>query len=264
MTAFRAGAAQVPRPGAVVVNAWSEGAMAASRDTAARVLRVGPLPAYELRMVRWQARGDTSVAEIEWRGAPLELEVPLAGEHNLQNAAMALAAALDLGVTADDALAALASFPGIARRLEVVGEAAGVTVVDDFAHHPTAIAATIGAARQRWPTRRLVVAFEPRSLTASRRTFEEAYQRALAEADLVLVAVPYHRSRLDEETLLDRTGLADRLAQRGVRSVMPLEDEDPVQRLVGELVAGDVVLGCSSGSFDDFHRRLLDALGCSS
>jgi len=260
LTAFRAGAAQVPRPGTVVVNAWSEGAVAASRDAAATVLTVGPETSHHLRLVSWQGDRDRSIAEMSWRGDRLRLEVPLAGEHNLHNSAMALAAALTLGVDVNRALEALAAFPGIARRLEVVGTAAGVTVVDDFAHHPTALRVTIAAARQRWPDHRLVVAFEPRSLTAARRSFQGAYLEALASADLVLVVAPFHRHRVDPEHLLDRRDLARGLAKLGVRAIMPDPDEAAIGLLVPELTHGDVVLGCSSGSFDDFHRQLLEAL----
>jgi UDP-N-acetylmuramate: L-alanyl-gamma-D-glutamyl-meso-diaminopimelate ligase len=260
LTAFRAGAAQVPRHGMVIVNAWSEAAVAAARDASAPVILVGPSSDCELKMEGWRAASEHSEAEFVWRGSRLQMTLPMAGEHNIHNAAMALAAALELGVAADPALSALARFPGVARRLEVVGEAAEVTVVDDFAHHPTAIRATIEAARQRWPGRRLVVAFEPRSLTAARRSFQSAYVEALAGSDLALVTAPFHRDRLDEEAVIDRRELSRSLSERGVSSLMPDADVDPVSVLAPELEPGDVVVGCSSGSFDDFHHRLLEAL----
>jgi len=258
MTAFRAGAAQVPRHGAVVVNAFSEGAVAAARDAAAPVVTVGGDPGCTLQLTPGERTPDRSTAAIRWQGATHQLELPAAGEHNLHNAAMAVAAAVVSGVEPAAALAALARFPGVVRRLEVIGEQAGVTVVDDFAHHPTALAATIAAARQRWPGRRLVVAFEPRSLTAARRAFQEAYLSALAGADLALVAPPFHRDRLEPSLLLDRDALGRDLKRRGVGAVVP--DGDPVAALLPLLEPGDVVLGCSSGSFGDFHRRLLELL----
>jgi UDP-N-acetylmuramate: L-alanyl-gamma-D-glutamyl-meso-diaminopimelate ligase len=261
LTAFRAGAAQVPRHGRVLVNAWSEHAVAASRDASAAPLMVGPTSDCELRLAEWLPSADGSTAVLDWLGSPLEMTLSMPGEHNLHNAAMALAAALAVGVAADRALAAISEFPGVARRFEVVGECAGITVVDDFAHHPTAIRAVVAAAHQRWPQRRLVVAFEPRSLTAARRSFQTAYTAALADADLVLVAPPFHRHRVEEDQLLDRSRLALELAEQGVASLMPADDEDPVELLVPQLLPGDVVIGCSSGSFSAFHRRLLDALG---
>jgi UDP-N-acetylmuramate: L-alanyl-gamma-D-glutamyl-meso-diaminopimelate ligase len=260
LTAFRAGSAQVPRHGAVVVNGWSPGAVAAARDATAPLVRVGPGVESELRLLSWQAEGERSTAELEWRGKKLVLDLRHAGLHNLQNAAMAVAAAISIGTAPAAAAAAMSSFPGVARRMEVVGEAAGVTVVDDFAHHPTALEVTIAAARQRWPDRRLVIAFEPRSLTAARRSFQSAYLESLAAADVVMVASPYHRDRLDVSEVLDRTALAAALDSRGVASVMPGADEDPVERLLEVIKAGDVVIGCSSGAFDAMHRKLIEAL----
>jgi len=260
LTAFRAGSAQVPRDGAVVVNAWSDGAIAASRDATAPVVRVGPHIDCQLRFLSWNAEGERSTAEIEWQGEKLLLKLPQAGLHNLQNAAMALTAAITTGMTPTAAAAAMASFPGVARRMEVVGDAAGITVVDDFAHHPTALGVTIAAARQRWPDRRLVIAFEPRSLTAARRSFQDAYLECLSDADVVLVAPPFHRDRLEAAEALDREALAAALNKRSVKSVMPGDGEDLVDRLLEVLKAGDVVVGCSSGAFDGMHRKLVGAL----
>ncbi len=261
MTAFRAGVGQVPRHGTVIVNGWSGNARDAARSTAATVVAVGPTDGDDLQ-VRSRVGGTEGWhAEVRWRRRTLQLDVPMAGEHNLHNAVVALAAALTCGVESDLACAALADFPGVARRLQIADTVREITLVDDFAHHPTALAATIAAARQRWPRRRLVVAFEPRSITAARRSFQEAYQEALAQADLVLVASPYHRGRLDPDQVLDRAALAARLTELGVRSIMPGADDDPMQELLPELAPDDVVLVCSSGNFQDLHRRLLAHLG---
>jgi UDP-N-acetylmuramate: L-alanyl-gamma-D-glutamyl-meso-diaminopimelate ligase len=260
LTAFRAGAAQVPRDGAVVVNTWSEGSIAAARDATAPLVRVGPHSDCDLRFLSWEAEAEKSTAEIAWWGEALELDIPQAGLHNLQNAAVAVAAAVSTGIAPDEAAAAMSSFPGVARRMEVVGEAAGITIVDDFAHHPTAIGVTIAAARQRWPGRRLVIAFEPRSLTAARRSFQDSYLENFAAADLVMVAPPYHRDRLEASDVLDREALSTALNARGVASVMPGEDDDHVERLLEILKPGDVVVGCSSGAFDAMHKKLIEAL----
>ena len=260
LTAFRAGAAQVPRNGAVVVNTWCDGAVAAARDATAPLVRVGPQSDCDLRFRSWEAEADRSTAEITWQGETLELGLPQTGLHNLQNAAMAVAAAINAGIAPAEAAASMGSFPGVARRMEVVGEAGGVTIVDDFAHHPTAIGVTIAAARQRWPGRRLVIAFEPRSLTAARRTFQDAYLESLSAADLVMVAPPYHRNRLDASEIIDRNALSVALNSLGVASVMPGDDEDPVESLLDVLKPGDVVVGCSSGAFDAMHKKLIEAL----
>jgi UDP-N-acetylmuramate: L-alanyl-gamma-D-glutamyl-meso-diaminopimelate ligase len=107
----------------------------------------------------------------------------------------------------------------------------------------------------------VVVAFEPRSLSAARREFQDGYCRALASADAVLVAAPHHLRRLAPEERLDRGAMADALVQSGVRAFMPAAGDDPVDQILELVRPGDVVLGCSSGDFAGFHRRLLAALG---
>ena len=260
LTALRAGAAQVPRTGAVVANAWSEPAIAAARDATAPLVQVGPHSNCDLRLLTWRTQGERSIATLAWLGEEFELTLPMAGLHNLQNAAMALATAIFTGIDPATAVSVLGSFPGVARRMDVVGEVAGITVVDDFAHHPTALGVTIAAARQRWPGRRLVIAFEPRSITAARRSFHDAYLESLARADFVMVAPPFHRDRLDATEVLDREELAAALHAQGVESAMPGDGADLVERLLEILKPGDVVVGCSSGAFDGIHRKLIEAL----
>ena len=119
---------------------------------------------------------------------------------------------------------------------------------------------TIAAARQRWPGRRLVIAFEPRSLTAARRSFQDSYLEELSAADVVMVAPPYHRHRLEASDVLDREALSTALTARGVASVMPGEDDDYIERLLEILEPGDVVVGCSSGAFDGMHKKMIEAL----
>ena len=260
LTSFRAGTAQVPPRGTVVVNAWSALALEAVRDATAHLVTVGPTAECSLR-VGSIASGPSGVsAELEWAGSAFDLRLPMAGRHNLHNAAMAFAAAVTAGLDPDDILGALAHFPGVTRRMEVVGEKGGIAVVDDFAHHPTALAATVAAARDRWPGRRLVVVYEPRSLTAGRRFFQEAYADALAAADVVVVAPIFHSDRLDPGARLDRGALAAALTERGVEAHIPPRGADLVEVVRPLLQPGDVVLGCSSGDLGDFHRRLLAAL----
>lgn len=260
MTAFRAGVAQVPRHGAVIVNAFSDNAVVATGGAAATVTTVGSDPDCTLRLCGFAEGIGSAAATMRWQDSELELVVPMNGRHNLHNAAMAAAAAATAGLSMVDAVDSIARFPGVARRQQVVGEAAGITVVDDFAHHPTALAATIEAARARWPSQRLVVAFEPRSLTAARRSFQTPYLEALAGADVVLVTAPFHRGRLEASEVLDREALSHDLSEHRVESIMPAEGEDPVPVLAARLRPGDLVLGCSSGNFDDFHQRLLAML----
>jgi len=262
LTAFRAGTAQVPRHGTVVVNAQSPASLEGVRDTSAEVVKVGVTPDCALRLGETlvERGSDVTHTSLDWQGRNFNLRLPMPGRHNAENAAMALAGALAAELDPDAILDAISRFPGVARRMDTIGEASGIVVIDGFAHHPTALAVTIKAARSRWPDRRLVIAFEPRSLTAARRDFQDRYVEALSKTDVALVASPFHSGRLDPKELIDRIQLAVELENRGVHALMPSKDDDPVEALIPSLRSGDMVIGCSSGDFGNFHRRLLDRL----
>jgi UDP-N-acetylmuramate: L-alanyl-gamma-D-glutamyl-meso-diaminopimelate ligase len=155
---------------------------------------------------------------------------------------------------------ALASFRGVKRRLEEVGTASGVTVIDDFAHHPTAVAKTLAALRERFGDRRLVVVYEPRTLTAGRRRFFEAYADAFSLADAAFFAPIYHSERLDPEDRLDLEALERRLRERGVEAHRVEKDEDILESVASDLRPEDVVVTMSSGDFGHLPQRLLAVL----
>jgi len=189
------------------------------------------------------------------------IRLPMTGRHNVLNSLAAMAIAYGRGIPREAIQEALATFRGVERRMQVRGEVAGVTVVDDFAHHPTAIRATISGARDRWPGRRIWAAFEPRSNTMRRRVFESDLADALATADgAVLGAVNRanllsNEERLSPERVLDRIRTAGRRAE-GFDSADAIADF-----LAAETRAGDVVLVLSNGSFDGLCEKLITRLG---
>ena len=188
----------------------------------------------------------------------VELHVP--GRHNLLNALGVWTAARRDGLPAAAVARALASFEGVARRLQELGTAAGVTVVDDFAHHPTAVGQSLGGLRQHYPGRRLTLLFEPRSLTAGRSFFFDPYREAFAGADRVLFAPTFHAGRLSDEERLDFAELARVLTGDGVEAEV-LESNDALLARALELAEpGDVFATMSSGSFDGMPSRLLAEL----
>lgn len=189
-----------------------------------------------------------------------ELDVPLAGRHNLLNALAAVAVAGTLGASPVALAEALPQFHGVRRRMEIFLEARDTTFVDDFAHHPSAIAATIEAARDRWPDRRLRVAFEPRSNTTVTNRFQADLEEAFSHADEVWLG-PIHRvEQIPEDERLDRGVLSERLAQRGITTWAVESVDDIVAGLIRTLQAGDVVLVMSNGSFGGIYRLLREAL----
>jgi UDP-N-acetylmuramate: L-alanyl-gamma-D-glutamyl-meso-diaminopimelate ligase len=154
----------------------------------------------------------------------------------------------------------LSTFEGMKRRQEVRGEPGGVLVLDDFAHHPTAVEATLQAVRAAHPDRRLVAVFEPRSNSSRRKAFETPYGEAFDNADQVFLKAPPVRHNDDAETMLDPETVVQMIADRDT----PARAFDDVDAMLPELVEtlrpGDVALLMSNGSFDGLHERLLNAL----
>ncbi len=192
------------------------------------------------------------------------VQVPLHGRHNVENALAALATARVLGVPLLESIAALQRFRGVKRRMEVRGEARGVSVVDDFAHHPTAVRGSIEAARGRFPGRRLVAVLEPRTNTSRRRIFQQAYADALAEADVALVSIvpdaPLYSATGEVTELLDAEALAAALRARG-RDAGALPGADAiVEELARSARPGDVILVMSNGDFGGIWEKLLARL----
>jgi UDP-N-acetylmuramate: L-alanyl-gamma-D-glutamyl-meso-diaminopimelate ligase len=260
LAAFRAGTAQVGADGRVVANRGDAGARAVAEGHP-RVLWYGVDADCELRCVAAATVDGSLRLTIDWQGRRFEASAPLVGRHNRDNLLAACACALLAGLEPAVIAAAAATFPGVRRRLEVIGEAAGVTVVDDFAHHPTAVALTLEGARQRFPGRRLVAVFEPRSLTAGRALFAAAYEQAFQAADLALIAPVFHRRRLAPEELLDREALVAALARSGSAAVALSEEVEIVDAVLAHLRDGDAVVCMSSGEFGGLPRRLLARLG---
>jgi UDP-N-acetylmuramate: L-alanyl-gamma-D-glutamyl-meso-diaminopimelate ligase len=144
--------------------------------------------------------------------------------------------------------------------MEVRGVVENITVIDDFAHHPTAVRETVRATRQRYPGRRLTAIFEPRSYTAQRREFQDAYQNALAEADGVIIAGLFHPERYTRDTAIDPHAMVEAWRAAG-RSADHIVDPDAIARAIAATaMPGDVVLIMSNGSFGGVHDKLLTLL----
>ena len=163
-----------------------------------------------------------------------------------------------------EALAALPRFRGVKRRMEVRGTAGGVTVLDDFAHHPTAVAASLGAARARFPGRRVLAVFEPRSNTSRRAVFQNEYVDALAEADLVFVRrvpdAPIYSAFGGDPERLNADVLAANLSARGIPTVACDGVDAIVDHLAKSCAPGDVVVTLSNGGFGGIWGKLLERL----
>jgi UDP-N-acetylmuramate: L-alanyl-gamma-D-glutamyl-meso-diaminopimelate ligase len=188
----------------------------------------------------------------------------LAGAHNVRNALAALAVARACGVEPEAAREALRTFRGVRRRLEVRGRARGVTVYDDFAHHPTAVRETLRALRASaggGRGGRLLAVFEPRSYTSRTRVFLEDFARAFAEADLTVVAAAFLPGKVPEAQRLRECELVSAISAQGGQARFIPTVEEIVESLAGELREGDRVVVLSNGGFGGIHDRLIRALG---
>lgn len=195
--------------------------------------------------------------------APVAVHLPLPGRHNVYNALVAAGLALAAGADPATFPAAFASFVAPLKRLSLVGEAAGIPVIDDFAHHPSAIAATIDAVRQRYPGRRLVALFEAQSNTARRKVFQRGFAEALARADRVWFKRSLDKASdpLPPDARLDLAELCESLVARGVTATLVPEVTALADAVVADARPGeDVLLVMSGRDFEGVHRRLLDGL----
>jgi UDP-N-acetylmuramate: L-alanyl-gamma-D-glutamyl-meso-diaminopimelate ligase len=189
-----------------------------------------------------------------------EFEIQIPGEFNVRNAAMAAAVAQFYGVAPEHIQKALASFEGVRRRQEVCGTVRGITVIDDFGHHPTALKQTIKALRHQYPDRRLWAVFEPRSNTTRRAVFQDALPDALAEADGVLLAQVARMEQLPEADRLDPRKVVDDIAALGKPAFYEAGVPEILARLQEHARPGDVIAVFSNGGFDNIHKRLLEVL----
>ena len=186
----------------------------------------------------------------------------LGGEHNLRNALAAMAVANAIGIPLDTARQAVASFAGVKRRLEVRGKARGVTVFDDFAHHPTAVRETLRALRAGAPAGpgRLIAVFEPRSYTSRTRVFQEEFARAFQDADRIVVSSAHMPGKVPENQRISEQELVRAIAELGRDARFVASVDEIVRQLAGDLREGDRVVVLSNGGFGGIHEKLLAAL----
>jgi len=185
---------------------------------------------------------------------------PMMGRHNVSNAAAVIAAGADLGLTAPVMAAALESFSGVRRRQEIRGVRRGITVIDDFAHHPTAVRETLAAARPHAADGRLIAVFEPRTNSSMRQMFQDAYLEVFDAADLICIRRPSALHKVPEAERMSSDLLVAGLNDRGLEAHHFEDSDGIIPFLVTRCRPGDMVLIMSNGGFDNIHERLLESL----
>jgi UDP-N-acetylmuramate: L-alanyl-gamma-D-glutamyl-meso-diaminopimelate ligase len=258
--AFRRLVNLVPRNGLVLLGTDSPDAAALQK------VAVSPVETFGLAdTASWQATnishrdGMTQFDVRRNRALFGRFESPLLGVHNVRNALAAIATGSFAGLDAATLADGLRAFRGIKRRLETVGVARDVTVLDDFAHHPTAVHETLAALRTGYPARRIWAVFEPRSASSCRRVFQDDFARAFEGADEVVIAGVF-RSSLPESERLSTEQLVADLTARGQRARYIETVDEIVSTIAAEQNPGDVVVLMSNGGFGGIHQKLLRAL----
>jgi UDP-N-acetylmuramate: L-alanyl-gamma-D-glutamyl-meso-diaminopimelate ligase len=200
--------------------------------------------------------------EVRYRGEFWgTVEVPLAGTFNVKNTLAALACAQGLGVEKEKLMEGLRRFRNVKRRLEIRGEIQGVTIFDDFAHHPTAIRETLKAVKARFPNNRVWAIFEPRSATSRRNVFQQEFVEAFLDADRVVLCAPYAPEKLDPAARLDVCKITEDLRRRGLWAETWPSADEILQGVTPLLTEGDKVVIMSNGGFDGIHMKFIQALG---
>jgi UDP-N-acetylmuramate: L-alanyl-gamma-D-glutamyl-meso-diaminopimelate ligase len=214
----------------------------------------------------WRAReieftGNMTTFAVEVAGRRFaSYRTPLSGSFNVRNCLAVIATCELLGLDRSAVADSLAEFKSVKRRMEVRGAVRGVTVIDDFAHHPTAVRETLAAARARYPGCRLVAVFEPRSYTAQIRAFQEQFERALSEADSIVVAGLFHPERYTADSAISPVEMAANLRRVGCEAEFIPSVDEIVSHLAPRLKNNDVVVIMSNGSFGGIHDKLMRAL----
>ncbi len=246
----------VPENGMVLLNGDDPNCVEVSKECRAQMVEIGFSKncAERIRDFASSSKGS------RFKLGDDTFEIPLVGEFNVRNAAMAATAARFYDVPRAKIESALKSFTGIARRMEVRGEARGVKVIDDFGHHPTAISQTLQALRHRYPSQRMWAVFEPRSNTTRRAVFQKELPEAFKLADGVFISQVARLDQIPESERLNPEAVVGAISDTGRPAFYEKNADAIVDRIVPMLQSEDVVAVFSNGGFDNIHEKLLKRL----
>ena len=262
-SSFRALVEQMDSSRVLAVCADFPHALEVSTDARARRFTYG-LREGEFRATGITVDADGARFSVTREGELLHdsVHLTIGGRMNVANALGVFVLLSAFGVSSDEIASGLRSFKGVVRRQQVIGEAAGVTVVDDFAHHPTAIGVTLEAIAERFPGRRILAAFEPRSNTARRNVFQDAFAAAFDRASRVYLGPVYFKENdpIAPAERLETGALAKAISARGANATACDSNDEILERMLADARAGDVALFMSNGPFDGLKERFLAEL----
>ena len=246
----------VPENGIVFVNGDDNDAVEVTENCRAPVIKVGANDDCDFKIENLNLESFNSSFSIKENS----YQLPMDGEFNVRNAAMAIAVSDFLNIDQQNIIESVSKFSGIARRQELRGEEKNVKVIDDFGHHPTAIAATIGALKQRYPDSKIWAIFEPRSNTSRRNLLQSELEDSLSQADGVIISEVPNPEKVPDGELLDVESVIENLSSRGKEAFIGLSPDDIVNKLIPLTSSGDTIVVLSNGGFGGIHEKLLKAL----
>ena len=246
----------VPENGIVFVNGDDNDAVEVTENCRAPVIKVGANDDCDFKIENLNLESFNSSFSIKNNS----YQLPMDGEFNVRNAAMAIAVSDFLNIDQQNIIESVSKFSGIARRQELRGEEKNVKVIDDFGHHPTAIAATIGALKQRYPDSKIWAIFEPRSNTSRRNLLQSELEDSLSQADGVIISEVPNPEKVPDGELLDVESVIENLSSRGKEAFIGLSSDDIVNKLIPLTSSGDTIVVLSNGGFGGIHDKLLEAL----
>ena len=246
----------VPENGIVFVNGDDNDAVEVTENCRAPVIKVGANDNCDFKIENLNLESFNSSFSINENSYKL----PMDGEFNVRNAAMAIAVSDFLKIDQQNIIESVSKFSGIARRQELRGEEKNVKVIDDFGHHPTAIAATIGALKQRYPDSKIWAIFEPRSNTSRRNLLQSELEDSLSQANGVIISEVPNPEKVPDGELLDVESVIENLSSKGKEAFIGLSSDDIVNKLIPLTSSGDTIVVLSNGGFGGIHEKLLEAL----
>ncbi|MFL6274630.1 MAG: UDP-N-acetylmuramate:L-alanyl-gamma-D-glutamyl-meso-diaminopimelate ligase [Blastocatellia bacterium] len=251
----------IPQRGALVAGWDSPAVRELAKNAFCPVISYGTEAGASWQATEFDFTGEMTRFKVSMDGAELgRYRTPLAGLFNVRNCLAVIATCETLGLDRQAVSNAMAEFKSVKRRMQVRGIVRGVTVIDDFAHHPTAVMETLKAARAKYPGHRLIALFEPRSYTAQIKDFQQSFEDGLREADVIIIAGLFHPERYTKSSAISPDEMIDNLRRSGRSADFIPSADDIVAHLSPKLREGDVVVAMSNGSFGGVHDKLLRVL----
>ena len=251
----------IPSKGLLIANGDDPVILDESKQAQCRVITYGLSQGVEWRATASVIREDfTTLRILKGNSEYMTLSTPLYGNHNISNLLSIVALSDHLRMNSLVFSEAMKNFNGIKRRQEIKGEKRGILVLDDFAHHPTAVRETISAVKGKYNDHRLLAVFEPRSNSSRRNIFQERYAESFEGADMTFVPEPPLMEKIPETERFSSSRLVEDLKKRGFQAFYSPDTDHLLDVIIREARAGDVVLIMSNGSFDHLHDRLLEKL----